>query len=285
MRLWAISDLHIGYAKNKQAVQAIDDHGDDWLIVAGDVGETFEQLRWTLDTLGAKFGQLIWVPGNHELWTHKTCESLLRGEARYRALVDICRDRNVLTPEDPYVPWPGDPGLRICPLFVGYDYSFAPEGLQHPDQARAWAREEGIVAMDERLMHPDPHATLEDWCGARVAATERRLSELDAETVLINHWTLRRELVRLPERIQRFVIWCGTRRTEDWHRRFRARVVVTGHLHMRATDWRDGTRFEEVATGYPRHWKVDRGLTSYLREILPGVPPQAEDSSAPRWHR
>jgi hypothetical protein len=74
--------------------------------------------------------------------------------------------------------------------------------------------------------------------------------------------------VRLP-RIPRFSIWCGTKRTEDWHTRFRAEVVVSGHLHMPATLWRDGVRFEEVSLGYPMQWK-HRGLVKSLREVLPG---------------
>lgn len=287
MKLWAISDLHVGYPKNWQALTDLSPRPDDWLIVAGDVGETFQQLRDVFTLLGSRFAQLVWVPGNHELWTHKSCESPLRGEARYQALVELARDHGVLTPEDAYTPWPNQPELFVCPLFLGYDYSFAPDGST-PDEAKAWAREQGIVAADERLMHPDPHPTLQAWCAARLAHTRARLEALPegSQTILINHWTMRQDLVRLPERIQRFSPWCGTRATQDWHRRFRAQAVVTGHLHMRATDWRDGTRFEEVAIGYPRHWHVDRGLDSYLREIVPGPPaPHPTGHAGPSWHR
>ena len=45
---------------------------------------------------------------------------------------------------------------------------------------------------------------------------------------------------------------------------------MAGHLHVRTTDWIDGVRFEEVSLGYPRHWRRDRGIDGYLREILPG---------------
>ena len=42
---------------------------DDWLIVAGDVAEDFSQVERSLALLAARFAKVIWVPGNHELWT------------------------------------------------------------------------------------------------------------------------------------------------------------------------------------------------------------------------
>ena len=59
--------------------------------------------------------------------------------------------------------------------------------------------------------------------------------------VLINHWPLRYDLAR-PPRIPRFSLWCGTTITEDWGQRFRARAVVSGHLHLRTTMVRHGIR-------------------------------------------
>lgn len=134
-----------------------------------------------------------------------------------------------------------------------------------------WAEEEHSVCADELLLDPHPYPDRAAWCAARCAATEERLEGAadGLPTVLVNHYPLRRDLVRIP-RIPRFAPWCGTRRTEDWHRRFKARVVVSGHLHVRRTDWRDGTRFEEVSLGYPRQWDAAHGLLPYLREILPG---------------
>lgn len=93
-----------------------------------------------LDLLTKKFARVFWTPGNHDLWTLPDpkkpqssgfynvglCVSLyfdllivyyyqtqtelkrLRGSARYERLVKNCREYNVVTPEDPYVMWPGD---------------------------------------------------------------------------------------------------------------------------------------------------------------------------------
>ena len=189
------------------------------------------------------------------------------------------------TPEDPYPvldrQLSGE--LIVCPLFLLYDYSFAPPGLT-PTAAVAWAREGGIVCMDELRLHPDPYPSREAWCQARVHATRRRLDALpmSTRTILVNHFPLRLDLCRLF-RIPRFTPWCGTVATEDWHLRYRSELVVSGHLHMRATDWRDGVRFEEVSLGYPRQYDEARGAPGYLRQVWPG--PARSGNAGPVWHR
>lgn len=288
MKLWAISDLHVDHGGNGVALDALPARPDDWLIAAGDVADSHAGLVRGLKALTERFAQVIWVPGNHELWTLPKDPDAPRGVAHYEHLVGACRDLGVLTPEDPWPVWPGDgPPTVIAPVFTLYDYTFVPDGVR-PEQAPEWAREDGIVAADERLLHPDPFPSRIAWCHARVAATEARLAAVPAghRVVLVNHWPLRRDLVRLYA-VPRYAPWCGTVLTEDWHVRFPIHCVVSGHLHMRATDWRDGVRFEEVALGYPRHWRHEAGVEGYLREILPGpdVAPPPGGWGGPVWHR
>lgn len=271
MKLYAISDLHLANAPNRQALAELPPQPDDWLIMAGDIGEAEADLRFALETLARRFAKLVWVPGNHDLWTLPTDPGGLRGMAKYQRLVQVCREYGALTPEDPYARWegPGGPCL-LAPLFLLYDYSFRPDDIPE-ERALEWAAETNVICSDEVLLHPDPYPSRSALCAARCAAAERRLAAAAAEAplVLINHFPLRQDLARLP-RVPRFSLWCGTRRTEDWHTRFPVRAVVYGHLHIRGTHWRDGVRFEEVSFGYPRDWRRDRGLQYYLREILPG---------------
>lgn len=271
MRLYAISDIHVGFAKNREALLQVTPRPEDWLILAGDVGETREHLEYTLDVLGPRFRQLVWCPGNHELWTVRNGRAV--GEAKYQQLVDSCRKRRVLTPEDEYPLWTGEGGTHlIVPMFLLYDYSFRPDDVPQED-AVTWAARSGLRCADEELLHSDPYPSKPDWCHARCDATHARieaaLATHDCPVVLINHFPLMQRLARLPA-IPRFRIWCGTRRTETWHTRFRASVVVSGHLHIRSTRWVDGVRFEEVSLGYPgRQWRPERGIDGYLRQILP----------------
>ncbi len=279
MKLYAISDLHLTKPDNRQALATMPPHPDDWLILAGDVGETEAHLHFALAILSGRFAQVLWVPGNHDLWTLPSDRQGMRGEAKYRRLVSICRDYGVLTPEDPYVLWPGaGPTCLLAPLFTLYDYSFRPDHVSAAN-ALEWAAISGVICTDEALLHPDPYPSRSAWCAARCAYTEKRLEEAStrAPLVLINHFPLRQDLVRLA-RIPRFSLWCGTRQTEEWHTRFPVLAVVYGHLHIRATDYRDGVRFEEVSLGYPAQWDPKRGVQGYLREILPRADTAVDDN-------
>ncbi|MFI6458659.1 metallophosphoesterase family protein [Streptosporangium amethystogenes] len=276
--LLAISDLHIGYQENRRIVEELrPTSASDWLLVAGDVSEKVSDVAWALGLLADRFEKVVWAPGNHELWTHPSDPVQLRGEERYRHLVEVCRNLGVATPEDPYLTWTGPGGpVTVAPLFVLYDYTFRMPGLATKEEALARAYDKGVVCTDEMLLHPDPYPTRDAWCEARIAETERRLSARPpgVPTVLVNHYPLVREptlILRHPE----FAIWCGTERTADWHLRFDAATVVYGHLHIPRTTWHDGVRFEEVSLGYPREWRPRSAKPGQLRHILPSPQPVA----------
>jgi 3',5'-cyclic AMP phosphodiesterase CpdA len=270
MDLLAISDLHVGFDANLAALRSVRAHPDAALVLAGDIGETADQLAAVLDVVLPRFRSVVWCPGNHELWT--VGPDALAGEAKYEQLVRLCQSRGVLTPEDDYPVWElrGERFL-VVPMFLLYDYTFRPDHVL-PADAVAWAAESGIRCADEDLLRPDPHPTRAAWCSARCDATARRIERaLEPEalrTILINHFPLKQQLAHLP-RIPRFQIWCGTRRTEDWHTRYRAAVAISGHLHIRSTRRIDGCVFEEVSLGYPRQWDAARGFDAYLRPIIP----------------
>ena len=269
MKLWATSDLHVGYDENRRAVQALPSYPDDWLIIAGDTGETPAHLDFVLRTLQPRFAQLFWTPGNHDLWTPRNLPGEQRGVAHYERLVALCRKYGVLTPEDPYAKWPGDgPARAIVPTFLLFDYSFRPATISR-EQAVAWAAESGVRSADEDLLAADPYPRCDEWCAARVEATEARLAALpkDVKLIVANHFPLRQDLAVLP-RIPRFSIWCGTTKTNDWHRRFNIEAAVYGHLHLRSSRVIDGTRFDEVSLGYPKQWNQSKTLADYLRQIL-----------------
>lgn len=270
-RLVAVSDLHVAMSENRTVVQGLHPgHPEDWLLVAGDVAERITDFEWAMGTLAARFARVVWAPGNHELWTHPSDPVPLRGDHRYRHLVDICRRLGVDTPEDPFPIWTeADRPVVVAPLFVLYDYTFRPPGTSTMAEGLAYAHQTGVVCSDEFLLHPDPYPSRQAWCQARLAYTEKRLAEIDPDlpTVLVSHFPLVRQptdVLRYPQ----FAQWCGTVHTADWHTRFRAVAAVYGHLHIPRTTRYDDVRFEEVSLGYPREW--GRRSTGYApRVILP----------------
>src|SRR5258708_18811615 len=162
-RLLAVSDLHVGFGENREIVAGLRPQSPaDWLIVAGDVGEFAADIEWALGTLREQFAELIWVPGNHELWTHRRESLRLRGVERYEHLVAMCRRLGVHTPEDPYRIWEhaGEP-LVIAPLFLLYDYSLLPDGAKTREAAIECAREAGIIGNDDAYLQPDPYPSRE----------------------------------------------------------------------------------------------------------------------------
>src|SRR5262245_12272949 len=122
--LYAISDLHVGHPENLEIVRKLSgDTPHDWLVLAGDIGEEVEHLDQVLRAVVRRFDKVIWVPGNHDLWTCR--QDGLRGEAKYNSFVELCRSYGVSTPEDPYLIWKdGQRSTAIVPMFLLYDYSF-----------------------------------------------------------------------------------------------------------------------------------------------------------------
>ena len=269
-RLLALSDLHVAHPQNKRIVEDLRPQTpSDWLLLAGDVGELYSDIEWALRTLAGRFATVVWTPGNHELWTRRKDPVDLKGEQRYLALVDLCRGLGIHTPEDPYPRFQGPGGpVTIAPVFLLYDYTFRPDGALTKEQGLKLAYEKGIVCSDERLLHPDPYETVDQWCQARVEVTERRLEaghDQKQKIVFVTHYPLVREPTRAL-RYPLFAQWCGTTKTADWHRRFNTAAVVYGHLHIPRVTWYDGVRFEEVSLGYPREWR--RTQPAIPREIM-----------------
>ena len=157
MKLYAISDLHLGYEANQRALLEITSRPADWLILAGDVGETAAHLELAFKELKPRFARLVWVPGNHELWT--LSNEAARGRFKYDELVELCRSHGVLTPEDPYpIVTIAGTKVRIAPLFLLYDYSFRPRDIPI-ERALDCAAQARFDSSDQAHLQPAPNST------------------------------------------------------------------------------------------------------------------------------
>jgi len=130
MRLLATADLHYNHPKSRRLADDLIDHikaaAPDAVLLVGDtaasVGDDLERCLARFDDLQAA---KLFVPGNHELWTH--------GDDSYRLFIDELprRVRGAgwqWLQTDPFV----TPSLAIVGSVGWYDYSFAPPHLGIP---------------------------------------------------------------------------------------------------------------------------------------------------------
>jgi len=295
--LYAIADLHSGRPQTWSMLQNLPNYNNDWIILAGDVCDGWSENRFTetLNLFKHRFAKVFWTCGNHELYSlnnSKDKYASLRGVAKYERMVQLCNNAGVITPEDPFEKWTINPSVAknvapsleddiklpeetesayICPIFTLYDYSFRPESVSREDCLN-WAQKSKVMCTDEFVLHPDPYLSRDDWCNARVEYTEGRLNKLLEEgnpsTVLASHFSLRYDMVYSPY-LPRFSIWCGTKKTENWHVKYNAKAVVFGHTHVRNTTSLDNCQFYECSLGYPNQYSKFRKISEYLCHILP----------------
>ncbi len=269
MSIYAISDLHLANKENQNALIALPEYKNDWLLLAGDIGETEDHLEFALSILKQKFDKIIWVPGNHDLWSFPLNSKSLKGKDKYAKLVSICHKHGVYTPEDEYLIYKATTKeYCLVPILTLYDYSFKPNNVEKGKELE-WAVESGVICADEDLLFPYPYSSLSEWCSIRCTYTEKRLNEIQKNIplIIINHYPLLMELGKIYT-FPRFSIWCGTTLTEKWLEEFNIEIVIYGHLHIPSTKVINGIRHEEVSFGYPRDWSHCKNMSNHLRRII-----------------
>lgn len=55
MKLFAISDLHLNYSANRETLAQLLNSPEDGLILAGDIAETEEDLRFAFEIVRERF--------------------------------------------------------------------------------------------------------------------------------------------------------------------------------------------------------------------------------------
>ena len=118
MRIFALSDIHIDYDENRKWLHQLSqrDYLDDVLILAGDISDIVTLLMEGLEVLQKRFLEVLYVPGNHDLWTHRNGGG--NSLEHFLLIQKIAGDYGIRMKPAHFGP------VSIVPLLGWYDYSF-----------------------------------------------------------------------------------------------------------------------------------------------------------------
>ena len=131
-RLYAISDVHWDFKENRKWIAKVADgsHSDDVLVIAGDVTHKCEQFEDCLSTLKRKFGDVIFVPGNHDLWIRPDVDGTFHTSIeKLEWCLATCKRLGVRT-EPTRLEGAGG-AVWVVPLYSWYHFSF--DGQSTPE--------------------------------------------------------------------------------------------------------------------------------------------------------
>lgn len=263
MRIYALSDIHIGYELNFDWIRNLSesDYQQDALIVAGDICHTLERFKRALAELRTRFAEVFFVPGNHELWLRPATFS--DSIQKFWYIIENCERLNVHCHPKKIGAADGRAGVWIVPLFSWY--------------ARP---EEGEASL--YISRPGEDQTLVQWSddyyirwpnfGSDLTAAEYFLRinvdhirrRPDAPVISFSHFLPRTELMfptaaeksrlRPPPDLSRWFNFsrvAGTWGLEKQIRQLQARVHVYGHQHRNRELEIDGVHYVSHCLGYP----------------------------------
>ena len=230
MRLFATSDLHTDYKENFRWLEELSDteYRDDVLIVAGDISDRLEIIRETLLLLRSKFRQLLFTPGNHELWVRGADINSIE---KFELILNLCDELDVVTKPIRLK------DIWVVPLFSWYDGVFEPE-------MKAWA--------DFYFCKwPADAAPLSDYF---LRLNEPHLKPYDAPVITFSHFIPRSDL--LPPKEYLRISWLGNvsvcAALDSQIRQLNSSTHICGHTHTTFDRVIDDVRYVQNAVRYPK---------------------------------
>lgn len=227
-----------------------DDYRDDILILAGDIADIPELIEAAFRELTRKFREVIFVPGNHDLWTYRN--GMADSLAAFDHVRNIARELGVRI--EPYTAG----GLTIIPLNGWYDYSF------------------GEPSEELSMMWMDYVAC--SWPeGFDEGSITRRFTDMNREALSIrndrvitfSHFMPRIDLMPsiIPEKRRFLYPVLGTTILEKQIRTIGPQAHIYGHTHVNRRIERDGILYINNAFGYPRETRITRKRLVRVIEI------------------
>lgn len=243
MKVFAISDIHLDYKINQQWLAKLSkyDYQEDILILAGDISDNLQLLESCFSTLSKIFLNVLYVPGNHELWVVRN--ENLTSVQKFELIRRIASDHNIGM--QPY----SNNTLSIVPLLGWYDYTFGNPGQKLKEswmdfQACLWPESYTMSDVTDYFTHQNEHAL-----------------KTENETIIsFSHFLPRIDLMpeRIPDAYRFLHPILGSTQIEAQIRALSSDIHVYGHSHVNRDITISGIRYVNNAFGYPRETKIAR---------------------------
>lgn len=267
-RVFALSDLHLDYRDNRDKFDALSasEYARDALLLGGDLTHDLGLLEEALASARAKFAEVFFVPGNHELWLR---ENLFEDSwQKFEHILGMCRTLGVRT--DPLKLATDNGDVWVVPLFSWYVQPHEGDDSLHKDKPG----EDKTLSMwlDNQLIKwPDWNGRIADEVFLELNRS-RLQRRYDAPVLSFSHFLPRTDLVfRTPAEIAQgppmhdrnpafnFTSVAGSQGLERQIRALGSRVHVYGHQHRNRHREVEGVTYISHCMGYPRETYPDKG--------------------------
>ena len=237
MRIFALSDIHVDYEANARWVRNLSKHDyqNDVLILAGDITHKLSLLESTLSSFAACFSQVLFVPGNHDLW--------VVGEPNERTSLNKFQDVQSVAESCGVSTQPFcRHGVFIAPLLSWYDYSF---GMPSNELKQMWG--------DYFACRWPTDVSPVEVTAHFLDLNRIEVPEQASRVISFSHFLPRLDLVPFYVPLKHRVLdpVLGTHLLERQLRRLNPTIHVYGHSHINRSVQIDGVRYINNAFGYP----------------------------------
>ena len=236
MRVFATSDLHVEHAENDRWVSGIStsDYQEDVLICAGDVAQSEQLLEHTLERLRDRFLEVVYVPGNHELWVDSRRQrNSIEKFHRVQAIARSCGIRTEALDLDM---------VSIVPLLAWYDHSY---GQPNDELLQRWS-DYHLCSWPEQF---DQRRITEYFLSQNV----RFLKPRPRPVISFSHFVPRSDFLPDAGSSRGFLRpVLGTDLIDAQIRELGSYLHIYGHYHVNNRSLLNGTVYINNAYGYPR---------------------------------
>ncbi len=245
MRIFAISDLHIDYEENRLWLKNLSkyDYKKDILILAGDISDRMHLIRYAFETLKSCFKEVLFVPGNHDLWVVREDYHKDSFE-KFHAVQHLAKQTGIVTKTFTIA------STAIVPLTAWYDYSFA-NITEHLKEI--WSDFSACIWKDN-FHESDITKYFLDM--NEIQSIANKYTQIISYSHFLPRIDIMPEFIPYSKRDIYGLLGCNDLGKQV--KELGSSIHIYGHSHVNNQVKKDGTLYINNAYGYPREVRITR---------------------------